>query len=131
MIKLWNIDSYQWMYVNFSIFFSMLQVHAIIFWDLSTWKCVISKYRYMYVKLRYIPAQKAPFLEFHIPNFVHILYIIIYMCLYIYKNISFYLKIYLYIFKVLKAELCFHRYVHFTCVSIYILGFQHKECASD
>ena len=32
---------------------------------------------------------------------------------------------------VLKAELCFHRYVHFACVPIYIFGLHHKQCASD
>ena len=28
------------------------------------------------------------------------------------------------------AELCFHRFVHFHCVPIYIFGFHHKQCAS-
>ena len=32
---------------------------------------------------------------------------------------------------VLKAKLCFHRYVHFACVPIYIFGPHHKQCASD
>ena len=32
---------------------------------------------------------------------------------------------------VLKAELCFHRYVHFSCVPIYVFGLHHKQCASD
>ena len=32
---------------------------------------------------------------------------------------------------VLKAELCFHRYVHFAYVPIYIFGPHHKVCASD
>ena len=32
---------------------------------------------------------------------------------------------------VLKVELCFHRYVHFACVLIYIFGLHHKQCASD
>ena len=32
---------------------------------------------------------------------------------------------------VLKAKLCFHRYVHFACVPIYILGLHLKQCASD
>ena len=31
----------------------------------------------------------------------------------------------------LRAELCFHRYVHFSCAPIYIFGFHHKQCASD
>ena len=31
----------------------------------------------------------------------------------------------------LKAELCFHRYVYFACVPIYIFGFQNKHFASD
>ena len=31
----------------------------------------------------------------------------------------------------LKAELCFHRYVHFACVPIYGFGFHHKQCASN
>ena len=31
----------------------------------------------------------------------------------------------------LEAELCFHRYMHFFCVPIYIFGFHHKQCASD
>ena len=31
----------------------------------------------------------------------------------------------------LKAELCFHRYVHFVCVPTYFFGFHHKHCASD
>ena len=29
------------------------------------------------------------------------------------------------------AELCFHRFVHFDCVPIYIFGSHHKQCASD
>ena len=66
---LWNIDNYQSIYVNFSIFFCILQVKAVMFWDLTTWKCVICLYTYLYVKLRYIIAQKVPFLEFHIPRF--------------------------------------------------------------
>ena len=85
--------------INVCRFFNFL-FHVTTFWDLSTWKCVISKYPYMYVKLSSIPAQEVPFLEFHIPNFVHILYVIIYTCvyIYIYKYISFYLNIYLYIY---------------------------------
>ena len=31
----------------------------------------------------------------------------------------------------LKAELCYHRYVHFACVPIYIFGLHHKQCAGD
>ena len=31
----------------------------------------------------------------------------------------------------LKAELCFHRFVHFACFPIYVFGFHHKKCASD
>ena len=31
----------------------------------------------------------------------------------------------------LMAELCFHRFVHFDCVSTYIFGFHHKQCASN
>ena len=31
----------------------------------------------------------------------------------------------------LMAELCFHRFVHFDCVPIYIFGFHQKQCASD
>ena len=72
--------------INVCRFFNFL-FHVTTFWDLSTWKCVISKYPYMYVKLSSIPAQEVPFLEFHIPNFVHILYIIKYTCVYIYINI--------------------------------------------
>ena len=30
-----------------------------------------------------------------------------------------------------SAELCFHLYVHFACVPIYIFGLNHKQCASD
>ena len=32
---------------------------------------------------------------------------------------------------ILKAELCFHRYVHFGCLPIYIFGLHHKQCAND
>ena len=32
---------------------------------------------------------------------------------------------------VLKAELGFHRYVHFARAPIYIFGPHHKQCASD
>ena len=28
-------------------------------------------------------------------------------------------------------ELCFHRFVHFDFVPIYIFGFHHKQCVSD
>ena len=31
----------------------------------------------------------------------------------------------------LKADFCFHRYVHFSCVLIYIFSFDQKQCASD
>ena len=31
----------------------------------------------------------------------------------------------------LMVELCFHRFVHFDSVLIYIFGFHHKQCASD
>ena len=31
----------------------------------------------------------------------------------------------------LMADLCFHHFVHFDCVPIYIFGFHHKQCASD
>ena len=31
----------------------------------------------------------------------------------------------------LMADLCFHRFVHFGCVSVYIFGFENKQCASD
>ena len=31
----------------------------------------------------------------------------------------------------LKVELCFHRYVHFACVPIYVFGLHHKQCASS
>ena len=31
----------------------------------------------------------------------------------------------------LIAKLCFHRFVHFGCVPIYIVGFHHRHCASD
>ena len=31
----------------------------------------------------------------------------------------------------LMAELCFHCFVHFDCVPIYIFSFHHKQCASD
>ena len=70
VITLWNIDNYQSIYVNFSIFFCILQVKAVTFWDLTTWKRVISLHTYIYVKLRYITAQGMPFLEFHIHDFV-------------------------------------------------------------
>ena len=33
--------------------------------------------------------------------------------------------------RCLMAELCFHRFVDFDCVPIYIFGFHHKQCASD
>ena len=49
-------------YIIFAIFFSILQVNAITFWDLTTCKSVISTYSYIYVKLRYIVAQEVPFL---------------------------------------------------------------------
>ena len=40
VIRLWNIDNYESIYVSFSIFFCMLQVKAInFFWDLTTWCC--------------------------------------------------------------------------------------------
>ena len=48
---------------NQSIFFCMWQVHFNT-WDLTTWKCVISMYTYIYVKIRYIAAQEVRFLEF-------------------------------------------------------------------
>ena len=32
---------------------------------------------------------------------------------------------------VLKAELCFHRFVQFACVAIDVFGFRLKQCASD
>ena len=32
---------------------------------------------------------------------------------------------------VLRAELCFHRYVHFVCFPIYIFGLHQKQYASD
>ena len=69
VIILWSIGNYQSIYVNFSIFFCMLDVDAITFLDLTGWKCVISMYTYIYSKRRYIAAQEVPFLEFHIPNF--------------------------------------------------------------
>ena len=31
----------------------------------------------------------------------------------------------------LMAQLCFHRFVHFDCVPIYIFGFHPKQCVSD
>ena len=31
----------------------------------------------------------------------------------------------------LMAGPCFHRFVHFDCVPIYIFGFHQKQCASD
>ena len=48
VIILWNIDNYQSIYVIFLIFFCILQVKAVMFWDLTTWKCVISLYTYLY-----------------------------------------------------------------------------------
>ena len=30
-----------------------------------------------------------------------------------------------------KAELCSHRYVHFSCVPMYIFGFRHKLCSRN
>ena len=58
--------------------------------------------------------------------------------------ILFYIHIYIYIYiyistarsrgvseSHLKAELCFHRYLRFTCVPMYGFGFLHKQCASD
>ena len=65
---LWK--KYQIKISQFLIFFSMLQVNAITFWDLTTWKCVISMYTCIYVKLRYIAAQEVPLLEFHMSNFL-------------------------------------------------------------
>ena len=83
VIMLWNIGNYQSIYVKmkfllkdiifyntslqwkmnemkisqFSIFFCMLQINGSTFWDLTTWKCVISMHTYVWVKLRYIAAQ--------------------------------------------------------------------------
>ena len=34
-------------------------------------------------------------------------------------------------YKYIMAELCFHRFVHFDCVPIYIFGFHNKHCAGD
>ena len=65
-LEYWQLS----IYVNFSVFFCMLQVKAIIFLDLTTWKCVISLCTYIYVKFRYLISQEVPFLEFHIPSFV-------------------------------------------------------------
>ena len=48
-------------------------------------------------------------------------YVCIWMCMYMMSPGK----------DVLKAELCFHRYVHFTCVPIYIFGLHHKQCAND
>ena len=58
----------------------------------------------------------------HTHTHAHI-YIIVYK--YIYINIYVKKK------AVLKAELCFYRYVHFACVPVYIFGLHHKQCASD
>ena len=69
VIILWNIDNYLSIYVDFSIFFCILQVNAVTFWDWTTTKYVISLYTYIWVKLRYITAQEVPFLEFHISRF--------------------------------------------------------------
>ena len=49
------------------------------------------------------------------------------------------LSMYIYIFMArsrvskscLKAELCFHHYVYFACVPIYVFSFHHKQCSSD
>ena len=30
-----------------------------------------------------------------------------------------------------KAELCYHRYVHFVCVPMYVFGFHHKQCTGN
>ena len=89
VIILWNIDHYQSIYVIFSILFSW-QVNATTFWDLTTRKCVISMYTYIYVKLMYVAAQEVPFLEFHIPN----LYIYIYIYIYMYTYIDMYICMY-------------------------------------
>ena len=91
--KIRNIDNYQSIYVKLK--FPLKTSHSVIlhcyekkwdenqsnfnfllhvtgtsntFWDLTTWKCVISFYTNIYVKLRYIASREVPFLEFHIPN---------------------------------------------------------------
>ena len=68
----------------------------------------------------------------YINTYIYIFICIIYYFIYIY--------IYIYISTArsrgvseshLKAELCFHRYLRFTCVPMYGFGFLHKQCASD
>ena len=59
---------------QFSIFSCMWQVHPNTFSDITTRKCVISMYTYIYVKLRDIATQELPFLGFHIPNFRKVLW---------------------------------------------------------
>ena len=66
-------DNYLSIYVNFTILFCMLQANVTTFLHLTTWKCVISTYTYIYVNLWYIAAQEVPFLRFHIPNFRKVL----------------------------------------------------------
>ena len=66
VIILWNIDNYRSICVNFSIFFCMLQVKAITFWDLTTWKCVISLYTYIYVKQGFVTHIFSLFLTKHL-----------------------------------------------------------------
>ena len=79
------------------------------------------------------------------------IYVYIYTYVYIYISIHIYMYMYIYICiipsvvkpvhifiarnrvskRCLMAELCFHRFVDFDCVPIYIFGFHHKQCASD
>ena len=74
VVILWNIDNYQSIYVNFSIFFWMLQVKTLhktkSFFKIELrgnmlFLCILN----IYVKHRYITAQEVPLLEFHIPSF--------------------------------------------------------------
>ena len=50
----------------FKFFFCMLQVTAITFWDLTTWKCVISLYTYIYVKQGFVTHIFSLFLTKHL-----------------------------------------------------------------
>ena len=66
--------------------------------------------------------------ELFIINYVFIIfsiYVSIYLCIYISTARDRVSK------SCLMAALFFHRFLHFDCVSIYIFGFHHKQCAND
>ena len=71
MSLLWK--TMRWKSVDFQ-FSCKIKIHPNTFPDLTTWKCVISIYTFIYVKLRYIAAQEKPFQEFHIPHYRKVLW---------------------------------------------------------